>query len=144
MPGRTRRPGLINESLGDLQAQTVTLHADAEALRSADVDVVLRQIHSVASFVRAQRLDGGEDRGHSRLVLDLLEQALADQKRLDSFLNDGGHRAGNHEGRVLDVQRVLDRDELAALVRHGRAGIVRSVVESRSMVDIELFWNMII
>jgi hypothetical protein len=61
----------------------VPLHLHAEALRSADVDVVLRQIHAVASFVRAERFDGREDRGHSRLVLDLLEQLLADQKRFE-------------------------------------------------------------
>ena len=105
---RTKRPGLINESLRDLQAKSVTLHLHAEALGSADVDVVLRQIHAVASFVRAQRFDGREDRGHAGLVLDLLEQLLADQKRLDAFLNDLSERPRDHEGRVLDVQRVRD------------------------------------
>ena len=49
------------------------------------------------------------DGGHARLVLDLLEQLLADEKGLDAFLNDRGHRTRDHESGVLYVQRVVDR-----------------------------------
>jgi hypothetical protein len=59
----------------------VPLDLHAEALGSTDVDVVLRQVHAVARFISAQGLDRREDGRHSRLVLDLLQQLLADQKR---------------------------------------------------------------
>jgi hypothetical protein len=48
-------------------------------LRAANVDVVDRQIHAVASHLCAEVFNRGEDGGHSRLVLDLLEQLFADQ-----------------------------------------------------------------
>src|SRR4051794_33844609 len=57
-------------------------------------------------------LDRQEDRGHAGLVLDLLEQLLADEKGLDAFLDDLRHGPRNHEGRVLNIQSVGDRDGL--------------------------------
>ena len=107
----------------------MTLDLHAEALGAADVDVVLGQIHAVASHVRAERFNGGEDRGHARLVLDLLKQLLADQKGLDALLDDLRHRPRDHESRVLDVQRVLDGDGVSvwALVRTGHRCIVGGV-----------------
>jgi hypothetical protein len=72
----------------------VTLDLDGEALGTADVDVVDREIHAVAGEVSAERLDRREHRGHARLVLDLLEQLLADEKGLDAFLHDLGHELG--------------------------------------------------
>ncbi len=99
--------GLVDEALGDLQTKTVTLHGDAEALGSADVDVVDRQIHAVAGFLCPQGLDGREDRLHAGLELDALVQRGSDQEGLDAFLNDLRHRPGNHEGRILDIQGVL-------------------------------------
>ena len=61
-------------------------------------------------------LDGREDGGHSRLVGDLLQQLFADQKGLDAFLDDLRHSPRDHEGRVLNVQRVLDGGRSGALV----------------------------
>jgi hypothetical protein len=83
-----KRPGLVDESLGDLQTKTMTFHRHAEALRSADVDVVDREIHSIAGFFCAQGLDGREHGLHSGLELDTLQQGSADQQGLDAFLND--------------------------------------------------------
>ena len=68
----------------------MTLDLHGEALRTADVEVVDRQIHAVAGQVSTQRLDRREHRGHAGLVLNLLEQLLADQERLDAFLDDLG------------------------------------------------------
>jgi hypothetical protein len=50
----------------------------------------------------------------------------ADQHRFDAFLHDGGHGAGDHEGRVLDVQCVLDRNSPGAL-----AGLVVSTYSTQ-------------
>ena len=66
----------------------MTLDLDGEALGTADVDVVDREIHAVAGEVSAERFDRREHGGHARLVLDLLEQLLADEKGLDAFLHD--------------------------------------------------------
>lgn len=84
-------PDWSTNRIRDLQGKTVPLDLHAEALGAADVDVVLRQIHAVASHVGAERLDGREHRGHARLVLDLGKELLADQEGLDAFLDDLRH-----------------------------------------------------
>jgi hypothetical protein len=106
-----RIAGLVDETLRDLEGKTVTGHVDAEGLRTSDVDVVGRQVHAVAGFFRAQWFDGREDRHHSLFVGNALQKVLADEIRLDAFLDDLGHGAGNHELSVLDIQRVLALDE---------------------------------
>ena len=90
----------MNETLRDLQAKAVTLDLHGEALGTADVDVVDRQIHAVAGEISTERLNGREHRGHTGLVLDLLKQLFADQERLDAFLDDLRHGFGSLQSRV--------------------------------------------
>jgi hypothetical protein len=85
----------------------VTLDLHGEALRTADVDVVDREIHAVAGEVSAERFDRREHGGHARLVLDLLEQLLADEKGLDAFLHDLGHAQALVGGRPESILRTV-------------------------------------
>jgi hypothetical protein len=72
-------------------------------------------------------LAGRKDRGHARLVLNLLKQLLADQEGLDAFLDDLRHRPRNHEGGVLDVQRVGDRNAFAGVFGLSRGACIMRV-----------------
>ncbi len=68
----------------------MTGHVDGEALRTGNVDVVVRQVHAVAGFLCTQRLDGGEHGLHARLIGHALQEGGTDQKRFDPLLHDLG------------------------------------------------------